>query len=297
MAKREVVGVDLRRLRARVNRTGGAAVGEDLINQRIVRELAAAIDSNIPIVLATVIDTHRSVPRHAGSKMLVYRDGRTMGSIGGGEMESRVVEEAVEIFRDGMSRLLSYELVEPDRGDPGICGGEVNLYLEAYMPASTVFVIGCGHIGRAVVELAHWIGFRVVAYDDRPGLADPEALADADVVVGGEFAAALQEAPITSETHVVVVSRNMAVDLDVLPLILDTPARSIGVMGSRRRWRATRVALEEAGVSADSLARLRAPIGLELNAETPEEIAISILSELVMERRGGSGAAMSDAVS
>ncbi len=272
-------------------------MGEDLINQRIVRELAAAIDRSVPIVLATVIDTRRSVPRHAGSKMLVYRDGRTTGSIGGGEMESRVIEEAVEIFRDGTPRLLSYELANPDRGDPGICGGEVNLYLEAYMPASTVFVIGCGHIGRAVVELAHWIGFRVVAYDDRPELADPEALADADVVVGGDFAAALRKAPITSETHVVVVSRNMAVDLDVLLLILDTPARSIGVMGSRRRWRATRTALQEAGVSADSLARLRAPIGLELNAETPEEIAISILSELVMERRGGSGAAMSDAVS
>ena len=272
-------------------------MGEDLINQRILQELAVAVDKDVPIVLATVIDTRRSVPRHAGSKMLVYRDGRTTGSIGGGEMEARVIEEAVGVFGDGKPRLLSYELADPRRGDPGICGGEVSLYLEAYMPASTVFVIGCGHIGRAVVQLAHWIGFRVVAYDDRPELADPEALADADVVVGGEFAAALQEAPITSETHVVVVSRNMGVDVDVLPLVLDTPARSIGVMGSRKRWRATRIALEEAGVPADAMVRLRAPIGLELNAETPEEIAVSILSEIVMERRGGAGAAMTDAVS
>jgi xanthine dehydrogenase accessory factor len=271
-------------------------VGEDLINHAILRELTSAVADDTPVVLATVIDTRRSVPRHAGSKMLIYGDGRTVGSIGGGEMEGRVLEEARAVFGDGKPRLLSYTLTDPGRGDPGICGGEVSLYLEAYMPASTVFVIGCGHIGRAVVDLAHWIGFRVVAYDDRPEQADAEALPGADVVLGGAFAAALEEAPITSETHVVLVSRNMGIDLEVLPLVLATPARSIGVMGSRRRWLETRNALVEAGISTDALGRLHAPIGLELNAETPEEIALSIMSEIVMERRGGDGAAMSDAV-
>ncbi len=164
------------------------------------------------------------------------------------------------------------------------------------MPASTVFVIGCGHIGKAVVELANWIGFRVVAYDDRPEHADPAALPAADVVVGGDIGDALETAPITSETHVVIVTRNMSVDMGVIPKVLATPARSIGVMGSATRWRTTRKALSEAGVSGDDLARLRAPIGLELNAETPEEIAVSIMSEIVMDRRGGTGTAMSDAV-
>jgi xanthine dehydrogenase accessory factor len=272
-------------------------VGEDLTNQRILRELSAAVGNDTPVVLATVIDTRRSVPRHAGSKMLVYADGRTSGSIGGGEMEARVIEEAAGVLGDGKSRFVSYRLSDPSRGDPGICGGEVSLYLEAYMPASTVFVIGCGHIGRAVVDLAHWIGFHVVAYDDRPGQADATTLTGADIVLGGEFAAALDQVPITSETHVVVVTRNMEIDLAVLPRLLDTPARSIGVMGSRRRWLETRRALEESGVSKESLDRLHAPIGLELNAETPEEIAVSIMGEIVMERRGGDGAAMSDAVS
>jgi xanthine dehydrogenase accessory factor len=271
-------------------------VGEDLINQRIVGELAAALDAAVPVVLATVIDTRRSVPRRPGAKMLVYGDGRTSGSIGGGEMEARVMAEAAAVLGDGRPRLVSYELVDPGRGDPGVCGGEVSLYLEAYMPASTVLVVGCGHIGRAVIELAHWMGFRVVAYDDRAELADPAVLPDADVVAAGDFAQLLETAPVTAQTHAVVVSRNMEVDLAVLPTLLDTPARSIGVMGSKRRWQTTRAALLDSGVPADALDRVRAPIGLELNAETPEEIALSILSEIVKERRGGSGDPLSDAV-
>ena len=272
-------------------------MAENLINQRIVAELSAAIEQDTPVVMATVIDTSRSVPRHAGSKMLIYRDGATTGSIGGGEMEARVIDEAKVVLGDGQPRLVSYRLTDPNRGDPGVCGGEVSLYLEAYMPASTVFVIGCGHIGKAVVELAHWIGFRVVAYDDRRELANESALPGADVVASGDFSRVLADNPMTSETHVVLVSRNMGVDLDVLPLVLNTEPKSIGVMGSRRRWQTTRAALEEAGVSGEAIERLTAPIGLELNAETPEEIALSIMGEIVMNRRGGDGAAMSDAVS
>ena len=160
------------------------------------------------------------------------------------------------------------------------------------MPASTVFVIGCGHIGRAVVELAHWLGFRVVAYDDRPDLADPVLLTDADVVASGDLEALLDE--IDSSTHVVVVTRNMEVDVRIVPRLLETPARSIGVMGSSRRWQETRTVLAGRGIPDEALARLSAPIGLELNAETPEEIAVSIMSEIIMGRRGGTGEAMAD---
>jgi xanthine dehydrogenase accessory factor len=271
-------------------------VAEDLINHRIVEELRDAVAAARPVVMATVIETRRSVPRHAGSKMLVYGDGSITGSVGGGEMEARVIEEAGRAHADGKPRLVSYQLTDPGRGDPGVCGGEMTLYLEAYMPASTVFVIGCGHIGRAVVELADWMGFRVVAYDDRSDLADAGRLPGADQVLTGDFDEAVENAPITSQTHVVLVSRNMDLDVGLLPGILSSPARSVGVMGSATRWRATRKELLERGVAAESLDKLRAPIGLELNAETPEEIAVSILGEIVKDRRGGTGEHMSDAV-
>lgn len=252
----------------------------------LIRSLLAAVEAGDAIVLATVIDTSRSVPRHAGSKMLVHRDGRTTGSIGGGEMEARVIEEALGALGDGRPRLVHFDLLDPRRGDPGVCGGEVHLYLEPYMPTPTVFVIGCGHVGRATIDLAHWLGYRTVGYDDRADQVTPEALPLADIRLSGPLADAIAAAPITPETHVVVVTRNMGLDLDLLPTLLATPARSIGVMGSARRWDTTRQELTARGVSPADLDRVLSPVGVELNAETPEEIAVSILAEVVGIRRG-----------
>ena len=255
------------------------------MDQRIIRELLAAVDRGEPVVLVTVVDTQRSVPRHAGSKMLVYASGVTSGTIGGGEMEARVRAEAAQAHLDGRSRILRYDLVDPMQGDPGVCGGEVHLYLEPHMPPPTVYVIGCGHVGAAVVQLAHWMGMRVVAYDDRVELVTADAVPLADERVSGDIAAALQAVPVTADTHLVVVTRNVALDLQLLPVLLATNARSIGVMGSRRRWATTCTALRERGVTDEQLARMSSPIGLDLHAETPEEIAVSILGEIVALRR------------
>ncbi len=256
---------------------------------RVIRGLLASVDAGDPVVLVTVVGTSRSVPRHAGSKMLVRADGSTSGTVGGGEMEARVRAEAVGVLADGRPRLLRYDLVDPVQGDPGVCGGEVHLFLEPYMPPATIYVIGCGHIGSAVVELAHWMGFRVVAFDDRPELVTESAAPLADVRLSGELAAALQAAPITDQTHVVVVTRNMGLDLQFLPLLLAAGARTTGVMGSTRRWATTRAELANRGVPTEQLDAVSSPIGLHLHAETPEEIAVSILGEIVAVRRAGAG--------
>lgn len=244
-------------------------------------ELLAAIERGVGVAVATVVDTRQSVPRRAGTKMLVYADGRTSGTIGGGEMESRVVREAITAIADGRPRRLTYSLVDPAGGDPGVCGGEMEIYVEPHGPEPTVLVIGCGHVGRAVVELAHWVGLRVLAYDDRRELVTAEALPLADARYH-----VLTDVPITPATQVVVVTRNVAVDLQVLPVLLASPARSIGVMGSRRRWATTRDALVAQGCEAAALDRVIAPIGLELHAESPQEIAVSIVGQLIGLRRG-----------
>jgi xanthine dehydrogenase accessory factor len=260
----------------------------NLTDRNLLAEVTAAIDRGTPVCVATVVQTSRSVPRRAGSKMLVHANGQTSGTIGGGEMEARVVREALAALDDRATRLCTYQLLDPTTGDPGVCGGEVTISLEPYMPTPTVYVIGCGHVGKAVVELAHWLGFRVIATDDRPELVSPEALPLADAVVGGHITDVLASHPITNETHVVVVTRNMGVDVGLLPHLLATPARSIGVMGSKRRWDETKRALMDAGVTPTDLDRVTAPIGLELHAETPEEIAVSILAEIVAHRRNPS---------
>ena len=166
--------VTARRHRAGSGAGGGG--GGPTVDRRVIEALAAAVQCGEPVVLATVIETDRSVPRHAGSKMLVRADGTTLGSIGGGEMEARVILAAGEALRTKRPQRLHYELVDPRSGDPGVCGGTVELYVEPHLPPHTVFVVGCGHVGRAVVDLAHWLGDRVVAYDDRPEQVDVAAL-------------------------------------------------------------------------------------------------------------------------
>src|SRR5262245_29884752 len=124
-------------------------------------------------VLCTIIRERGSVPRHAGSKMVVYADGRFEGTVGGGEMESRVIREALSALAEGSPRVVSYSLVDPKAGDPGVCGGEVEIFVEPIRPHSALLVIGGGHVGRAIVYLGKWLGFRVALCDDRPEYCNP----------------------------------------------------------------------------------------------------------------------------
>lgn len=263
--------------------------GEDL---QILEQLLAAQTRREPVVLATVIRDQGSVPRHAGSKMLIYGDGRTLGSIGGGEMESRVTAVAQEALRDGQPRVVPYSLVDPKRGDPGVCGGNVDIYVEPYPAPYTLMILGCGHVGRALSTLGKWLGFRVVAWDDRPELATRENMPDAAIVLGGSPTELFAAYPIDNRTFLTFVTRNVNVDRQLLPLVLHSPAAYIGAMGSRRRWEETRRLLIEDDIPVEAIDRIISPIGLELNAESPNEIAVSIMAQIIMVQRGGGGQSM-----
>jgi xanthine dehydrogenase accessory factor len=261
-------------------------------NQQLLSELLAAQEAGEPVVLATVVRARGSVPRQSGAKMLVYSDGRISGTIGGGEMESRVIEEAQAALNDGQTRIVPYSLVDPQRGDPGLCGGEVEIYVEPYAPPATVLIIGCGHVGQAVASLAHWLGYRVVVSDDRAELAAPDHIPQADLYLPGEIEEVLGQIPIHGNTHIALLTRNVMLDREILPKLAGTKAPYIGVIGSRRRWQETKELLLVDGMGEADLQRFHSPIGLELNAETPEEIAISIMAEIIMLRRGGTGERM-----
>ena len=250
-------------------------------HRALLAELSDAVGRARPVVVATIVNTARSVPRHAGAKMLVYGDGITSGTVGGGQVEALIRADALVALDDGTTRLKQYTLEDPERGDPGICGGTMTISLEPYMPPHTIFVVGCGHVGRAVVDLAHWLGYRTVATDDRAELVTDESMPNAEVRFVGTVQEALAEEPIHENTSVVVVTRSHDMDVEIVPLLLETPARYIGVMGSKRRWTATRERLIESGVSADEIDRVHVPIGINIGAETVEEIAVSIMSEVI----------------
>lgn len=245
--------------------------------------------------LCTVVRASGSVPRHEGSRMLVAPDGTLLaGTVGGGEMEKRIVDQAVEAIRDGRPRMETFTLVNPREGDPGVCGGSVDVFIEALAPAPILLVIGAGHVGRALVHLGKWAGFAVVVADDRTELCNSELCPGADEYLAGNYAALLDEHVLTKRTYAALVTRSYAQDVRVLPMLLAADLPYVGVMGSRRRWLSATQELQAAGIPAQRLAAVRAPIGLELQAETPEEIAISIMAQIVAHRRGGDGRIMSE---
>ena len=261
-------------------------LSEETVATMVLDELSAGRI----VVVCTVVATSRSVPRRPGAKMLVLADGRTVGSVGGGELEARVIADARLSFSsiDAMAlRTRTYDLVDAAAGDAGVCGGTAEILIEPKLPKPTLLIVGCGHVGRAVASLARWLGYRVVANDDRVDLATSDLVPDADVVVPGSIDEALAVAGLMHTSSIVVVTRNVAVDLVALPVLLDSPARYVGLMGSSRRWDVTRAQLLDAGVSVVDLERVQTPIGVEIGAETPEEIAVSIMAAVVGAGRLG----------
>jgi xanthine dehydrogenase accessory factor len=231
--------------------------------------------------LCTIIRSKGSTPRHVTSKMLVYPDGHIMGTVGGGEVENRVIKEALKAMKDRAPRLLSYNMANPERGDPGVCGGQVEIYVEPLIPKPVLVVVGAGHVGKAVAHLAKWLGFIVAVTDDRPEFCNPKAVPEADQFYPVALEELANQMKITPWTYIVLTTRGIDVDILGLPSLLNSQAAYIGVIGSKRRWATTTKKLEENGVAAELIHRVHSPIGIEIHAETPEEIAVSIMAEII----------------
>lgn len=258
----------------------------------IYQALSELEKTNGSAALCTVVKSEGSTPRHVGSKMLVYPDGKFIGTVGGGDLEHRVLDEAWMALSDGEPRFLHYNMADPSRGDPGVCGGQVEVFVEPILPAPTLVVIGAGHVGKAVVHLAKWLGFRVAVSDDRVEFCTPESTPGADEYHPVEMGKLTERLNITRRTYLVVTSRGSSVDALGLPSLLKSEAGYIGVIGSKRRWATTVKALKKNGVDDKLIERVHSPMGLELQAETPEEIAVSIMAEVLMVRDKGTGSPM-----
>jgi xanthine dehydrogenase accessory factor len=243
-------------------------------------------------ILCTIVDAKGSAPRRSSSKMLVFPDGTFSGTVGGGEVEGRIIKEALQSLSDGKTRLLHYDLVNPESGDPGICGGQVEVYVEPIYPNPKLVVIGGGHVGSALIHIGKWLGFRVVVSDEREEFCNPDVHPDGDEF----FNCPMEELPakvnIHSSTYIVLATGGVDIDVPGLPGLIKSDAAYVGVLGSKKRWASTRKGLIEMGIGEDKINKVNSPVGLELNAETPEEIAVSILAEILMLRHEGSGQSM-----
>ena len=258
----------------------------------IMTEAGDLEEKGIPAALCTIISSTGSTPRHTGSKMIVYPDGRISGSVGGGLIENQVIEEALRAIQEGKSKKASYDLVDPAKGDVGVCGGHVEVYIEPIAQKPLLVVIGGGHVGKAVLHLAKWLGFRTAVSDDRREFCTPEVNPDADLFFPVAMEELVNHLEIDSHTCLVLTTRGYDVDIKGLPSLLEKKPAFIGVIGSKRRWIVTRKALLANAIPENTIRKIRSPLGLELNAETPEEIAVSIMAEVIMVRNQGTGTSM-----
>jgi xanthine dehydrogenase accessory factor len=254
--------------------------------EQVYQAALQAIRQGEPAALAIVIEARGSTPRGVSSKMLIYADGRTVGTVGGGGVEARVIEAAQVAIAEGQSRELDYRLVDEERGDPGICGGDMRIFVEALTPRPTLLIIGGGHVGQAVAELGAFLGYRVAVVDERPDMVTPERFPQAEVRLTGDPVQQIADFPLTEHTYLVMVTPHHALDEKVLAVLAGRPMAYVGLIGSRRRTAHTFERAREAGVPEELLQRVHTPIGLDIGAETPREIAVSILAEIIAIQRG-----------
>mgnify|MGYP000964693781 CR=1 FL=1 len=240
------------------------------------RKAAELAESNTPFAVATILESSGSTPRGKG-KMIVLSDGSTFGTIGGGVVEARVVSEAVKAMEFDRSVILDYSL-DYGHGRESldmVCGGAMKVFVEAFCGKPRLVVVGGGHVGYQIAKMAALVGYRVAVVDHRPDYATAERLPMArELYVDDDMAKALAAAPVDASTCVVVSTSAHASDELAVRYFIGKDLRYLGVLGSRRKVRLMLERLRSEGVPEERLARLRAPIGLDLGAETPEEIAV-----------------------
>lgn len=249
---------------------------------KIYEEMMALCRRGIPCTLATVVESAGSSPRKAGAKMLVREDGSTLGTVGGGRVELEVIEAALASLQSGTPRTLTFTLTE-EYGH--VCGGRLLVYIEPLRPAPHLLIAGAGHVGQALTTTARAAGFRVTVADDRPDYATPERLPDADEVHQGEFAELLGRLPVGAGSCIVITTTGFEKDFAAARAALATPARFIGMIGSKRKKEVLVQTLAAEGYAAADIGRLTIPVGLAIGAETPAEIAVSIVAQLIQDRR------------
>jgi len=255
----------------------------------IYEEVARMHREGVAGVVATVVAVGGSTPRGAGAKMVVYPDGRTLGTVGGGAIESTVIDRAREFTASREPVLLSFDL-DDDTGM--ICGGKMDIFLEPVSAGPQVLVIGGGHVGQAVARVAKHAGFRVTVVDDRPEVVTAERFPSADRRLVGGTELLGGDLSVDDSTFVVVVTRGHRYDRDWVEALIGSAPRYLGMLGSATKVSRTFEHMVEGGVSEDALSRIYAPIGLDIGAETPDEIAVSVVAEMVAVRHGVTDTAM-----
>jgi xanthine dehydrogenase accessory factor len=268
------------------------------MNQEVFAALADALERGEAAALVTIVSTRGSTPQRVGAKMLVFGDGRIVGTIGGGCYENDAFWKARESIGHRKPALIHYELSDDFAQETGlICGGQMDVYIEPIEPSPELYIIGAGHVGFHLARLAQEVGFRVHVVDDREKFANRERFPTATEIVVDEIPHWLEGARLPAHAFVVIVTRGHTNDLEAMRVLAPRDLRYLGLIGSRAKVARIYEALGADQMPAEYLLRVHAPIGLDIGAITPQEIAVSILAELIAVKHGKIASGSADEMS
>ncbi len=236
--------------------------------------------------LATIVNVRGSIPSFETAKMLVRDDGSIVGTIGGGCVEAEVWQAAREVMEEEKPRTLTFNLNNNPKYDSGlVCGGTLDVFVEPVMPIPQLYLFGAGHVSLHVYKIARLAGFDVSVIDDRDAYANRDRFPEAREIRANDFEKSCAQLSLNENSYLVIVTRGHRDDMRVLRWAVTTRARYIGMIGSKRKVIEIWKELERDGVARDKLERVHAPVGLDIGAITPEEIAVAIVAELIAVRR------------
>jgi xanthine dehydrogenase accessory factor len=236
--------------------------------------------------VATIVNVRGSIPSFKTAKMLVRDDGSILGTIGGGCVEAEVWQAAREVMESEKPRTLTFDLNQDPKYDTGlVCGGTLEIFVEPILPPAELFIFGAGHVAASLYKVARIAGFDVTIIDDREAYANRERFPEAQQVIAEDFDKAAAKLLPSESSYIVIVPRGHRDDMRMLRWAVQTPARYIGMIGSKRKTITIFKELQNEGLAAHLFDRVHAPVGLDIGAITPEEIAVSITAELIAARR------------
>ena len=236
--------------------------------------------------VATITNVRGSIPSFQTAKMLVRDDGSIAGTIGGGCVEAEVWQAAREVMEQEKPRSLTFNLNNDPKYDTGlVCGGTLEIFIEPVLPPALLYIFGAGHVAYNVYKVATIAGFDVTVIDDRESYANRERFPDAREVIADDFDAVTARLNVPEGSYIVIVTRGHRDDMRILRWAVDANARYLGMIGSKRKTISIYKELEQQGIPAEKFAKVHAPVGLEIGAVTPEEIAVAIVAEMIAERR------------
>ena len=256
-------------------------------NEDVFEAVAEALKRGEPAALVTIIRAQGSTPQRVGAKMLVFPDGRTVGTIGGGCYENEAFWKARTAIETRQPVIAKYELADDIAEESGlICGGQMEVYIEPLEPAPELYLVGAGHVSFHLARAAHEVGFKLHIIDDRQKFANAERFPDAEEVVVDSIPDWLAGAELPGHAFAVILTRGHRHDLDALRALAPKPIRYLGLIGSRAKVVRLTEALASEGIPTEQIQRVHSPVGLDLGAITPQEIAVSILAEMIGVKYG-----------